>query len=64
MMKSYIKPEINISLFDEEILTSDPAATLVPTSAAYGDKVTDFLNKSAGNKVQRNYDFNNAIKFN
>lgn len=64
-MRKYIQPEITISLFDEEILASEPSGTLSPLSApTMGTNVDDFLKKNEAKAAKRNYDFNNVIKFN
>lgn len=64
-MKKYIQPEMKISLFDEEILTSDPLATTSPLSApTMGNNVDAFLNNNSEKAAKRNYDFNKVIKFN
>ena len=69
-MKSYIRPEIVVSRFNVEYISTnavlDPAATptISPLSAAatFGSGVTNAVNR-ANAAVQGNVNFQDAIKF-
>lgn len=62
-MKRYIKPEIKISMFSVETVSTEENAD-ARQSATYGAGITEFIESSPNRSVQRNYDFGEAIKFN
>lgn len=62
-MKQYIKPEVKISMFDMESVSADANVGTALSQPAYGQNLNSFINNN-NNAVQRNLDFNKAIKFN
>ena len=61
-MKQYTKPEIIISMFSAESVSTEEA--LIDLSADYGTNINNIINNNNNNSVIRNYNFNEAIKFN
>lgn len=62
-MKQYIKPEIKISMFSAETVSTVENSTDL-LSAQYGDAIDDFIQNGPSNSVKRNYSFDEAISFN
>ncbi len=60
-MKQYAKPEIIISMFKAESVSTEEA--IIDKSADYGTNITNIINSNS-NSVIRNYKFNEAIEFN
>ncbi len=60
-MKQYAKPEIIISMFRAESVSTEEA--LIDLSADYGTNINNIINNK-NNSVIRNYNFNEAIQFN
>ena len=60
-MKQYAKPEIIISMFSVECVSTEEA--IIDLSADYGDNINGIINSNS-NKVIRNYKFEEAIDFN
>ena len=61
-MKQYIKPQIKISMFSVESVSTEQATAAI--SALYAPNIDKFIpNASNSNAVKRNYSFNEAIKF-
>ena len=61
-MKQYAKPEIIISMFSAESVATEEA--IIDLSADYGTNINNVINNNSNNSVIRNYNFNEAIKFN
>lgn len=61
-MKQYAKPEIIISMFSAESVSTEEA--IIDLSADYGTNINNVINNNSNNSVIRNYNFNEAIKFN
>lgn len=64
-MKKYIEPKIKVSMFSVETITTtqDP---VVAQSFAYGTGVNTFLTQQSATaqKIKKQYNFDEAIKFN
>lgn len=61
MMKKYTEPLMKISMFDVETVSAEETTPL--SAPVFGQNLDKFV-KSNPNAVQRNIDFNDAIKFN
>ncbi|MBR0359928.1 MAG: hypothetical protein IIX21_02320 [Clostridia bacterium] len=58
-MKKYTTPQMKISMFDVETVTADVTNPL--SQPVYGNNLETYIQNKQ--KVQRNLDFNKAIKF-
>lgn len=61
-MKQYIKPEIKISMFSAETVSTEENVD-ARLSALYGPEIDALVPDGASNSVKRNYSFDDAIKF-
>ena len=59
-MKKYTTPQMKISMFDVETVTADVTNPL--SQPVYGNNLETYIQNKQN--VQRNLDFNKAIKFN
>ena len=60
-MKQYIKPEIKVSMFSVECVSTDDTADLL-SQPFYGQNLDAYIKKTGA--VDKNLDFNKAIEFN
>lgn len=63
MIKKYISPEIKISMFDVECISTTDGAATVLSQPVYGNNLNNYI-QNKQNSVQKNLDFNKAIEFN
>ncbi len=62
-MKKYIEPKFEVSMFSAETISASEATN--PLSLPYGEGVSTFMTQqSTANKIKKQYNFNEAIKFN
>ena len=64
-MKKYIEPKIKVSMFSVETIAT-AENPLVAQSFAYGEGVNTFLTQqnAVEQKIKKQYNFEEAIKFN